>query len=328
MEILVTGGAGYIGSHVCLELIEAGYNVTTIDNLSTGNKNLIPNNVDFLECDINNLSILDKLLKKKSFDALIHLAAFIKVEESIKNPEKYFKNNFRNSKILFDLCRDNNLNNIVFSSTAAVYGEINSKKPIKENSKIKAINPYGESKIKTENLLINNYKDYNYIILRYFNVAGSDPNMRSGLISDKPTHLIKIASEAAIGKRKDIIIFGNDYSTKDGSAIRDYIHVSDLANIHVKALEYLIKTKKSQIINCGYGKGYSVKEVIKKTKEIVKNDINVQIGKRRKGDAEFLVSDTTKLKEIINWNPRFNDLSYIIKTAIEWEKKLNDKKIS
>jgi len=321
MKILLTGGAGYIGSHTSLALLDAGHEVTIIDNLSTGNKNLIPNGASFVNCDINDIEVISNILQKQKFDALLHFAGYIQVEESVINPEKYFKNNTENAIILFDICEKNNLTNIIFSSTAAAYGNPINEEPISENSLLKPLNPYGESKIKTEKYLQNNNK-LNYIILRYFNVAGADAKMRSGLISKKATHLIKIASEVAVGKRNKITIFGEDYPTPDGTAIRDYIHVSDLANIHINAAEYLIKKQKSEIINCGYGKGFSVKEVLEVVNNVSDYPINIERGDRRAGDSSMLVSNVSKLSNLLNWKPKYNNLNFIVKTAIEWEKKL------
>ena len=325
MNILVTGGAGYIGSNVAINLIDAGYVVTIVDDLSNGNEKLIPKKADFIKCNINELEKLENLIKKKNFTAIMHFAAFVEVEESINYPDKYFLNNSINSQRLFDICLKNNLNNIIFSSTAAAYGITEKIGLISENAALNPNNPYGESKIKTENYLLNlSLKNINFMILRYFNVAGADPQMRSGLISKKATHLIKIASEASIGKRNYVIINGNDYETIDGTAIRDYIHVSDLANIHIKSLEYLIRNKKSEIINCGYGKGYSVKEVLDTTNMISKNKILIKNGPRRSGDVSSLVADVSKLKKIINWTPKYNNLEFIIKTAIDWETKISN----
>ena len=321
MKILLTGGAGYIGSHTSLCLLDNGHQVTIIDNLSTGNISLIPSNANFIECNIEDKKIIANLLQKEKFDILMHFAGYIQVEESVSNPEKYFKNNTENAKILFDTCAENNLTNIIFSSTAAAYGNPINEKPISEDSLLQPLNPYGESKIQTEKYLQNNSK-LNFIILRYFNVAGSDPLMRSGLISKKATHLIKIASEVAVGKRDKIAIFGNDYPTPDGTAIRDYIHVSDLADVHIKAAEYLIKKQQSEIINCGYGKGFSVKDVLAVVNKINDKPITIKKGERRAGDSSMLVSDVSKLNNLLNWQPKHNDLSFIIKTAIDWEKKL------
>ena len=329
MKILVTGGAGYIGSHVVLSLLNSGYDVTIIDNLSTGNKYLIPNDVEFIKCNINELEKVDSIIKMNNFSAIMHFAGFVKVEESITFPDKYFTNNTKNSEQLFNICIKNNLSNIIFSSTAAVYGNSSHTNLISETTELKPLNPYGESKVRTEQYLIKQKaKGINYIILRYFNVAGADPKMRSGLISKNTTHLIKIASEVAVGEKNKVIIFGNDYNTPDGTAIRDYIHVSDLADIHIKVLEFMIENKKSEIFNCGYGRGYSVKEVLDAANKICDNKIKVQNGARRAGDAEILVSDIVKLKRMIDWTPKYNKLDFIIKTAIDWELKLQNEQIS
>ena len=324
MKILLTGGAGYIGSHVLLSILEQGHKVVVIDDLSTGNKNLIPENIELINCNINNEEKIGKVLQQQKFDILLHFAGFIKVEESVQNPKKYFINNTENAIKLFETCYKHDLNNIVFSSTAAAYGNPINNSSIQENSELKPLNPYGESKVKTENYLIQNKHKYNSIILRYFNVAGADPNLRSGLISDKPTHLIKILSEVAIGKRDKIIIYGNDYRTSDGTAVRDYIHVSDLADIHLKAASYLLTNKTTDIFNCGYGKGYSVLEVINAANKLYNNSINFKYDKRRPGDSEKLVSNVDKLHQLIDWMPKYNNLDLIIQTAVNWEKKMNE----
>ncbi len=321
MKILLTGGAGYIGSHAAIALLEDGHKVTVIDNLSTGNKKLIPPSANFVNCNINDVTKISEILQKEKFDALMHFAGYIEVEESVSNPKKYFDNNTKNSKILFDTCIKNNLKNIIFSSTAAAYGNPVNSEPIKESTDLKPINPYGESKIQSE-LYLKENSQCNFIILRYFNVAGADPKMRSGLISKKATHLIKIASEVAVGKRKDITIFGNDYPTPDGTAIRDYIHVSDLADVHVKAVEYLVSKQQSNIINCGYGKGFSVKDVLKIVNQVNDKPISIKNGDRRAGDPSMLVSNVSKLHSLFDWQPKYNDLSFIVKTSIDWEKKL------
>jgi UDP-glucose 4-epimerase len=321
MRILLTGGAGYIGSHASLALLDAGHQVTIIDDLSTGNKKLIPSNTSFVECNINDTATVCALIQKEKFDVLMHFAGFVQIEESVRNPKKYFDNNTENAKILFDTCVQNNLTNIIFSSTAAAYGNSLDTVPITETTMLKPLNPYGKSKIQTEEYLQNN-KTLNYMILRYFNVAGADPSMRSGLISKEPTHLIKITSEAAVGKREKVVIFGNDYPTPDGTAIRDYIHVSDLANIHVKTAEHLVTNQQSNILNCGYGRGVSVKDVLEIANAVNNKPIQTEMGSRRAGDAAMLVSNVSKLHQLLDWKPKHNDLSFIIKTAIEWEKKL------
>jgi len=327
MKILLTGGAGYIGSHVLLSIIENNHDVVVIDDLSTGNKNLIPKNIKLINTNINNTEKISNILKEEKFDLLLHFAGFIKVEESVQNPDKYFKNNTDNAIDLFETCYKHNLRNIIFSSTAAAYGNPINNDLIKEDEHLKPLNPYGESKVKTEKYLLNNEDKYNSIILRYFNVAGADPDLRSGLISDKPTHLIKILSEVAVGKREKISIYGNDYNTADGTAIRDYIHVSDLANIHLEAAKYLLENKISNIFNCGYGKGYSVLEVINAANKISGNKIKFEYDKRRPGDAEKLISNVDKLHQNINWKPKFDNLNLIIQTAIDWEKKIYEKNL-
>ena len=325
MNILVTGGAGYIGSHVALRLIEEGHQVSIIDNLITGNESLIPKEALFLKCDINNKEKITNLLNNHKYDLIIHFAAFIQVEESVKNPGKYFKNNRDNTIDFFKTCYENKLTNIIFSSTAAVYGSQKNNLPISEKMELKPVNPYGKSKLDVENFLFKNSNIFNYIVLRYFNVAGADPELRSGLISNHSSHLIKITSEVAVGKRDKVTIFGNDYTTHDGTAIRDYIHVSDLADIHINTLNLLNKNKESNIFNCGYGKGYSVKEVIDTANNITNGSINYEYGDRRLGDSEVLISDVSKLNNFINWKPKYNDLNTILKTSIDWEKKINEK---
>ena len=323
MNILVTGGAGYIGSHTCLSLLNQGYNITIIDDLSKGHKKLIPQKAKFIKANINDTDTLNKIFQEKSYEALLHFAGFVQVEESLKYPEIYFNNNTENSSILFENCVNNGLKNIIFSSSAAVYGN-SEKQLVQEDFNLNPLNPYGKSKVLTENKLIQMQKEnkINYVILRYFNVAGADSKLRSGLISDNPTHLIKIASEAAVKKRDYVSIYGNDYNTRDGTAIRDYIHISDLADIHVKSLEFLLKKKHSTIMNCGYGKGYSVKEVLNSMNKICKGKLKIKYKKRRPGDAESLVADVGKLMKTIEWAPNYNNLDIILKTSIEWEKKL------
>ena len=326
MNILITGGAGYIGSHASLALIDSGHRVHIIDNLSTGNKSLIQKNVEFTECNIEDNEKVSNIIKSNKFDAIMHFAGFIKVEESVKYPEKYFLNNTENSIKLFETCKTNGLNNIIFSSTAAAYG-LSSDRYSNEKTKLDPQNPYAESKIKTENYLYKNKKDFNFIILRYFNVAGADSKMRSGQISTSSTHLIKILGEVITGKKDIIEIYGRDYETPDGTAIRDYIHVSDLADIHVSVAEYLLKNLQSNIFNCGYGYGYSVLDVINTANKLYNNSINYKFTSRRDGDVAELVADVSKLPKYIDWIPKFNDLETIIKSSVEWEKKLNEKNL-
>ena len=322
MKILLTGGAGYIGSHVVLSLLDKKHDVIVIDDLSTGNSKLLPKKIKFYKCSISDEKEIEKILTNNKFDLLMHFAGFVKVEESMSNPDKYFKNNTHSAIGFFEQCYKFNLKNIIFSSTAAAYGNPKKNLPITENLSLKPINPYGESKVKTEKFLLENKHRFNSIILRYFNVAGSDINLRTGLISDESSHLIKIVSEVATGKRDKIFIFGNNYNTTDGTAIRDFIHVSDLADIHIEAGKYLLKTQETKIFNCGYGKGYSVLDVIKEANLITNNKIKYVFAERRNGDSEQLVANVDKIKKHINWTPIHNNLNTIIRSAIDWEKKL------
>ena len=323
MNILLTGGAGYIGSHAALSLLDDGHKVHIIDNLSTGNEILIPENAKFTNCNINNEEVISNLIQSNNFDMLMHFAGFIQVEESVKQPEKYFENNTNNSIKLFNICEKNGLNKIVFSSTAAAYGLVSENKLIDEYTNLNPQNPYAESKIKTEKFLFDNKDKFQFIILRYFNVAGADKKLRSGQISKKSTHLIKKISEVVVGKRDQIKIFGNDYNTPDGTAIRDYIHVSDLADIHLEVAKYLLKNLESNLFNCGYGNGFSVLDVVNTTNSIYQNKIIYKFSNRRDGDVEKLISDTSKLLKYIKWQPKYNDLKEIINSSVKWEEKIN-----
>lgn len=324
MKILLTGGAGYIGSHVSHHLIDEGHELTVIDSLVTGHIELVPKKATFFKTDIDDKKKITKILRKHHFDAVIHLAGLIRVDESFKKPKKYYKFNYIKTKIFFKTCFDNGLKNIIFSSTASVYGN-SSKKTISEKDRLIPQNPYAKSKLKVEQFLKKNSKKYkvNYIILRYFNVAGADHKLRTGLISKFSTHLIKVASEAAVGLRKKIIINGSDYDTVDGTAVRDYIHVSDLANIHLVVAKYLINNKKSEVFNCGYGVGFSVFEVISEFNKFLKNKIQFQYGPRRIGDSKHVVANIKKFQGKIKWKPKFNNLNYILRSSLKWEKKLH-----
>ena len=323
-KILLTGGAGYIGSHVTNLLIDKGFDVTIIDSLITGNKTLLNPKAKFINCDIADTKNVSEVLNNNQFDIVMHFAGLIRVDESVKEPKKYNEYNFEKAKIFLDTCFENDLKKVIFSSTASVYGNP-IQDNVSENDELNPLNPYAETKLKLENFLINKSKSENisYIILRYFNVAGADEKLRSGLISKHSTHLIKIASEVAVGKRDEIIINGDDYDTKDGTAIRDYIHVSDLADIHLVSAKYLLDKNQSNIFNCGYGNGYSVKEVIDTYNKILNKKIKSKIGPRRPGDSKMVVADPFKFNKTLNWKPKFNNLEYILKTAYEWEKKIN-----
>ena len=321
-NILLTGGAGYIGSHVANYLLDRGLKVTIIDNLSTGHKILIPKKSKFYNCDIANMKKVAEIIKKNRFDVVMHFAGVIRVDESIKNPEKYNFINYEKGKVFLNTCFKNNLNKVIFSSTASVYGNSKREK-VSENSKLKPINPYARSKLKIENFLIKNskLKKFKYIILRYFNVAGADKKLRTGLISKSSTNLIKVICEVAIGKRKKFKINGNNYNTKDGTPIRDFIHVTDLAEIHYLSAKYLINKNKSNIFNCGYGVGYSVKEILNNINNLITNKIPVVYGKRRLNDIAISISNTKKFNDYFKWSPKNNNLENILNSSLMWEKK-------
>ena len=323
MNVLLSGGAGYIGSHAALSLLDKGHSVHIVDNLSTGSKLLIPKNAKFTNCNINDESKISDLIKSDKFDLLMHFAGFIQVEESVQQPEKYFENNTNNAIKFFNTCKNNGLNKLIFSSTAAAYGSVSENKLIDEDTNLNPQNPYAESKIRTERFLFDNQDKFKFIILRYFNVAGADKKLRSGQISKKSTHLIKILSEVIVGKRDKIEIFGSDYNTPDGTAIRDYIHVSDLADIHTEIGEYLLEKLETNLFNCGYGNGFSVLDVINAANNIYQNKIIYKFAKRRDGDVEKLISSNSKILNHINWKPKYNDLKEIINSSVRWEEKIN-----
>ena len=326
-SVLLTGGAGYIGSNVANFLLDKGFKITIIDNLITGNINLVPKKSKLFVCDIANKKKVTQIIKKNNFDIVMHFAGLVKVDESIKYPKKYNDFNFNRGKIFLDTCLRNGLKKIIFSSTASVYGNVRNKK-VSENDKLKPLNPYAKSKIKLENYLIKNskIKNFKFIILRYFNVAGADKKLRAGLISKSSTNLIKVICEVAVGKRKRLKINGNNYSTKDGTPIRDFIHVSDLAEIHYLSANYLIKNNKSKIFNCGYGKGYSILQVVDSMNSILKEKIPILYVNRREKDIEVSISNTKKFHKHIQWKPKYNNLKFILRSSYEWEKKINYRK--
>jgi len=322
-KVLITGGAGYIGSTVAHLMIDKGYEVIIVDNLITGNMKFVPKKAIFINCDIADTKKISKLIKKENFDYLIHFAGLVSVEESVKYPKKYLNYNYKKSKIFFDTCFKNGLTKIIFSSTASVYGKVKNRYVL-ETDRLNPRNPYAVSKDKIEKYLIQKSKKMpiTYIILRYFNVAGVEKRMRTGIISKNATHLIKIACEVATNKKNYLKINGDKYNTKDGTPVRDYIHVSDLAEIHYLVGKRIVKNNISNIYNCGYGKGYSVKEVISTLNKILKYKIPTVIGPKRKGDLEYVVSNPKKFQNEYSWKPKYNDLSLIIKSALNWEKKL------
>ena len=294
-KILVTGGAGYIGSHVCHLLIDQGHEVTCIDSLITGNKELLPNSVKLEVFDIAEKEKVKNLIQENNFDLVMHFAGLIRVDESVEQPERYREFNYSKAKIFLETCFENGLKKVIFSSTAAVYGNPPSHK-VKETDLTNPLNPYASSKLELENFIKKTSKQYNsnYVILRYFNVAGADEKMRTGLISKVSSHLIKVACEVVVGKRDKLIINGDDYATPDGTAIRDYIHVSDLSEIHLISANHLINGGESDLFNCGYGNGFSIKEVVNELNKIINSNLKTSIGPRRSGDSQLIVSNVEK----------------------------------
>lgn len=326
MNILVTGGAGYIGSHVVKQLGEqTDHKITVLDNLVTGFKESILYG-DFIEADLSDFDQVEEIFKAGNYDAVIHFAASLVVPESVSDPLKYYLNNTANTANVIKQCIKYKVNKFIFSSTAAVYGEPTMDKiPVTEESETAPINPYGNSKLMSEAVLKDAsfaYEDFNYVALRYFNVAGASVDGSIGQSTKNATLLIKVAAETALGKREKMYIFGEDYPTEDGTCIRDYIHVEDLASAHIKALEYLQETKESGVFNCGYGHGFSVKEVLETMKRVSGVDFPVEMKERRAGDPAMLISDNSKIRNIMHWEPKYDDLELICKTGLEWEKKI------
>jgi UDP-glucose 4-epimerase len=322
-KILVTGGAGYIGSHVLKLLKDTSHEVVVVDNLSSGNQKYILTG-KFIKADLRNKEALKEIFKNHHFDSVIHFAGSIIVPESVVNPLKYYDNNVRASLNLLECVEEFNIKYFIFSSTAAVYG-LEGEGFTEEDNVKKPINPYGHSKLMIEQVIQDlsfAKKDFKFVILRYFNVAGADPDLETGQVGANSTHLIKVAMETALGKRKQMEIYGEDYDTADGSCVRDYIHVLDLAQAHLDALAYLEKGGSEQILNCGYSRGFSVKEVINTAKKVTGVDFKVVTAARRAGDAATLVSNNKKIRSILNWQPKYQDLEVIIRTAYQWEEKL------
>ncbi len=319
-SVLVTGGAGYIGSHVLLALLEAGFEVATIDDLSTGRRASIPNAVAFYEGDILDTALLDRVWRERACGAVLHFAGSIKVGESVEQPLAYYRNNIVGSQVLLEACVRHEVPDFVFSSSAAVYG-MPAEIPVDETAPTVPINPYGRTKLITEWQLEDAARatGLRYAALRYFNVAGADPALRTGESVPVPSHLIKIAAQVVTGRRDGMQIYGDDYDTPDGTCLRDYIHVSDLADLHVLALQQIRGNGENLTVNCGYGHGLSVKEVLTAVEKVIGRSLNAEIGPRRPGDPDALVSDVGKLHRTFDWRPKYDDADVIIRTAIEWE---------
>ncbi len=319
-KVLVTGGAGYIGSHTVKQLGEAGYDIVIYDNLSTGLYHAIVYG-ELVVGDLNDFQVLSQVFAQHQFDAVLHFAASISVPESLQKPLAYYANNTRNTLNLLQCCQQFGVNKFIFSSTAAVYGETQ-ESSVKESSPTLPVNPYGRSKLMSE-MILRDYSlasDLKYVILRYFNVAGADSSGKIGQCS-KASHLIKLACDAALGLRPRVNIFGTDYPTHDGTGVRDYIHVEDLASAHLCALSYLKTNSENQILNCGYGKGYSVREVLEKVKEISGVDFPIVETARRKGDPACVIASADKIRQVLGWQPQYDSLDTIIRSALLWEQK-------
>lgn len=321
LNILITGGAGYIGSHITEQLVNSN-NIIIVDNLVTGYKRLINKKAIFIKADLKNKKYLKKIIFENRIDAIIHLAAYLNVSEAENNKKKYFENNVIGTLNLIKACENSNVKNIIFSSSCSVYGNINGS--VKETAKTNPQGYYAYTKLKGEQIIKKYSKkfNYNYCILRYFNVAGASKSGKIGQIEKSHGQLIKNLAIAALCSKSKVNIYGKNYQTRDGTCIRDYIHVSDLADIHLKLLKNKKINNKSLIVNCGYGKGYSVKEVVDIFKSIKKNVV-VSYKRRRPGDIEQIFANTQKLKKILNWKPKFDNIKEIILSSIKWEKKIN-----
>lgn len=328
MPIMITGGAGYIGSHMMWALLDRGETPVIVDRLSSGFRWAIPPEVPFYEVDIADRDSVAKIIKEHKIDAIVHFAGSISVPESIENPLYYYKNNTVNSQGLIQTALECGVEAMVFSSTAAVYGTPISPKPVQEDVALRPQSPYGHSKLMTERMLqdtSNAHDTFNFSALRYFNVAGADPKGRTGQSTKGAMSLIKVACEAAAGKRDHIDVFGTDYDTPDGTCIRDFIHVSDLVSAHLAALDKLRGEGGSMVANCGYGKGFSVMDVLKTVVEIAGKDFDIHKAPRREGDIVSITADTTRIKSLTDWEAQHDDLEEIIKSSYDWEDRLAKK---
>ena len=325
MRLLVLGGAGYIGSHTALELIKKGHEVIVVDNLVTGYEKAIPDKAVFYQGDIRNFDFLDNLFKKERIDAVIHFAAYSLVGESVTNPLKYYDNNLYGTKVLLEAMIKNNVNKIVFSSTAATYGEPENI-PILESDRTCPTNPYGETKLAMEKMFhwASKAHGLSYVSLRYFNACGADATGQIGEAHNPESHLIPLVLQVPNGKRESVSIYGTDYDTPDGTCIRDYIHVTDLAEAHILAVEYLAKGGESNIFNLGNGVGYAVREVIETARRVTGHPIPATEVPRRAGDPARLVASGEKAKNILGWEPKIKQLNEIVESAWKWHRKHPD----
>lgn len=322
MTVLVTGGAGYIGSHTVLALRDRGEVVVVLDDLSTGQARLVPADVPLVEGDVGDAALVDRLLRDHGVDAVIHFAGSIIVPESVADPLKYYRNNTAASRVLIEACVKAGVGQFIFSSTAAVYG-IPAEVPVSEDAPLAPISPYGTSKLMTEWMLRDTAAahDLRYVALRYFNVAGADPQGRSGQSTPEATHLIKVAVQAVTGKRDHVAVYGEDYDTPDGTGVRDYIHVSDLARAHLCALDHLREGGEGGVFNCGYGRGASVREVLAAVERVSGQQLDIRTAPRRAGDPPMLVADPARLRARFGWAPELDALDTIVAHALEWERR-------
>jgi UDP-glucose 4-epimerase len=325
VSVLVTGGAGYIGSHTAHALLDRGEEVVVLDNLSTGRRSLVGAKAQFVEGEVADQALVRRLIAERGVDAVIHFAGSIVVPESVAQPLAYYANNTVASRALIEACVDGGVGNFIFSSTAAVYAE-DAPQPLAETAPTVPISPYAKSKLMTEWMLADAATAHGlrYMALRYFNVAGADPKGRAGQSSPRATHLIKRAAQVALGRLPHLDIFGADYQTPDGTGVRDYIHVTDLADAHLLALDALRAGANSSVFNCGYGRGASVREVIATMERVLGRSLPSKESPRRPGDPPMLVADPSRIKSELRWTPRHDELEEIVRSALEWERRLND----
>ena len=323
MSVLVTGAAGYIGATMLLALRDAGEEAVALDDLSVGARWLVPDETPFVLADVGDKAALAKTFKERDVEEVIHFAGSILVPESLERPLAYYRNNTAKTLALIEACVEGGVQRFIFSSTAAVYGTPDSS-PVAESAPIRSISPYGASMSMSERILADAAEAHglSFIVLRYFNVAGADPKGRAGEIG-RPTHLLKVAAQIAVGSRNETLqIYGGDYPTPDGTAIRDYVHVSDLADAHLSALGRLRRGRAALTLNCGYGRGCSVREVIEAVERVTGKPLPHEIGPRRAGDPAQLIADTGAIRAALDWRPRYDDIDFIVRTAIDWERRL------
>jgi len=328
VTVLVTGGAGYIGSHTVHELVDAGEDVVVLDNLSTGRRTALPGQCKLVVGDVGDQGVVANLIDTHQFDAVIHFAGSIVVPESVRQPLGYYRNNTVNSHALIDASVKGGVRHFIFSSTAAVYGNPE-QVPVTEGAPLAPVSPYGWSKLMTEVMLRDAGAAHGlkHVILRYFNVAGADPKLRSGQSTPNATHLIKVAVQTALGLRPMMEVFGTDYSTPDGTCVRDYIHVTDLARAHRDALTFLRGGGASATLNCGYGRGYSVLEVMEGVRRACGRNFPVTMAQRRAGDPASIVAEASRIRKLLGWEPQWDNLDTIIAHAIAWERRLLEERV-